>query len=117
MFYVGLAKAGRVPDPVPDQNGGDAVHRGVLDTGIRRVGRGRLQVWLVNARDTKNLPGRKSDVLESQWLLKLHAYGLLRKSFRPTPENTCLANVLAGPDRIRPARVRAPQKAWTMDTC
>jgi transposase len=45
-----------------------------------------FQVWLVNARDTKNLPGRKSDVQESQWLLKLHTYGLLRKSFRPTPE-------------------------------
>jgi transposase len=35
-----------------------------------------LEVWLVNARDTKNLPGRKSDVQESQWLLKLHTYGL-----------------------------------------
>lgn len=45
-----------------------------------------FEVWLVNARDTKNLPGRKSDVQESQWLLKLHTYGLLRKSFRPVPE-------------------------------
>jgi transposase len=42
-----------------------------------------FQVWLTNARDTKNLPGRKSDVQESQWLLKLHTYGLLRNSFRP----------------------------------
>ena len=31
-----------------------------------------LEVFLVNARDTKNLPGRKSDVQESQWLMKLH---------------------------------------------
>src|SRR6266852_8878953 len=45
-----------------------------------------FEVWLVNARDTRNLPGRKSDVQESQWLLKLHTYGLLRKSFRPTAE-------------------------------
>src|SRR6266567_8095909 len=45
-----------------------------------------LDVWLVNARDTKNLPGRKSAVQESQWLLKLHTYGLLRRSFRPTAE-------------------------------
>ena len=36
-----------------------------------------LEVYLVNARDTKNLPGRKSDVQESQWLMKLHTYGLL----------------------------------------
>lgn len=45
-----------------------------------------LDVYLVNARDTKNLPGRKSDVQESQWLMKLHTYGLLRNSFRPSQE-------------------------------
>lgn len=50
-----------------------------------------LQVFLVNARHTKNLPGRKSDVQESQWLMKLHTYGLLRNSFRP-------------PEEIRPIR-------------
>ncbi|HEX8879518.1 MAG TPA: transposase [Candidatus Acidoferrum sp.] len=38
--------------------------------------------YLVNAGDTKNLPGGKSDVQESQWLMKLHRYGLLRNSFR-----------------------------------
>jgi transposase len=43
-------------------------------------------VYLVNARETKNLPGRKSDVQESQWLMKLHTYGLLRNSFRPSQE-------------------------------
>jgi transposase len=45
-----------------------------------------LEVYLVNARHTKNLPGRKSDVQESQWLLKLHTYGLLRNSFHPAAE-------------------------------
>ena len=45
-----------------------------------------IQVYLVNARHTKNLPGRKSDVQESQWLLKLHTYGLLNNSFQPTSE-------------------------------
>ena len=45
-----------------------------------------LEVYLVNARETKNLPGRKSDVQESQWLMKLHSYGLLRNSFRPGVE-------------------------------
>src|ERR1700751_3961533 len=45
-----------------------------------------LEVYLVNARDTKNLPGRKSDVQESQWLMKLHTFGLLRNSFRPSQE-------------------------------
>jgi hypothetical protein len=42
-----------------------------------------LQVNLVDARGTKNLPGRKSDVQECQWLLKLHTYGLLRSCFLP----------------------------------
>jgi transposase len=43
-----------------------------------------FRVYLVNARYTKNLPGRKTDVQESQWLLKLHTYGLLGASFQPT---------------------------------
>jgi transposase len=41
-----------------------------------------IRVVLVNAQHTKNLPGRKSDVQECQWLMKLHTYGLLRDSFR-----------------------------------
>jgi transposase len=45
-----------------------------------------LKVILVNARDTRNLPGRKSDIQECQWLLKLHAFGLLNNSFQPTDE-------------------------------
>ncbi len=45
-----------------------------------------LQVYMVNARDTKNLPGRNSDVQESQWLMKLHTYSRLRNSFRPSQE-------------------------------
>src|SRR5499427_5971973 len=45
-----------------------------------------LEVYLVNARETKNLPGRKTDVQESQWLMKLHTYGLLRNSFRPSQQ-------------------------------
>jgi transposase len=45
-----------------------------------------IRVFLVNARDTKNLPGRKSDIQECQWLLKLHVYGLLKNSFRPEEE-------------------------------
>ena len=40
-----------------------------------------LKVILVNAQYTKNVPGRKTDVQECQWLMKLHAYGLLRDSF------------------------------------
>ena len=45
-----------------------------------------IRVFLVNAADTKNLPGRKTDIQECQWLLKLHTFGLLRNSFRPEKE-------------------------------
>jgi len=52
-----------------------------------------IQVFLVNARDTKNLPGRKTDIQECQWLLKLHVYGLLKNSFRPE-EEICVMRTL-----------------------
>ena len=43
-------------------------------------------VSLVNARHLKNVPGRKSDVADCEWLQQLHTYGLLRSSFRPDEE-------------------------------
>jgi transposase len=42
-----------------------------------------FQVNVVNAHHTKTLPGRKTDVLECQWLQKLHTFGLLNNSFQP----------------------------------
>jgi transposase len=43
-----------------------------------------FQVCLVNARHVKNVPGRKTDVGDAQWLQYLHSVGLLRGSFRPS---------------------------------
>jgi transposase len=43
-------------------------------------------VFLVNARHVKNVTGRKSDVLDCQWLQQLMSYGLLRGAFRPADE-------------------------------
>lgn len=51
-----------------------------------------LEVYLVNAGEAKNLPGKKTDVQESPWLMKLHTYGLLRNSFRPPQEIRMLRN-------------------------
>lgn len=45
-----------------------------------------MDVYLVNARHVKGVPGRKTDVCDAQWLQQLHAAGLLRKSFRPASE-------------------------------
>ncbi len=45
-----------------------------------------FKVYLVNARHAKNLPGRKKDETDAQWLRRLHAFGLLNNSFRPDGE-------------------------------
>ena len=47
-----------------------------------------FEVCLVNARHVKNVPGRKTDVQDCQWLQYLHTVGLLRGSFRP-PDAVC----------------------------
>jgi transposase len=52
-----------------------------------------LEVCLVNARHVKNVPGRKTDVQDCQWLQYLHAVGLLNASFRP-PAEVCAVRSL-----------------------
>jgi transposase len=42
-----------------------------------------FDVRLVNPRSIKNAPGRKTDVLDCQWIQQLHTYGLLQSAFRP----------------------------------
>jgi transposase len=45
-----------------------------------------IEVCLVNPRHVKNVPGRKTDVMDCQWLQYLHSVGLLRGAFRPAAE-------------------------------
>ena len=45
-----------------------------------------LTVYLVNAQHVRNVPGRKSDVSDCQWIQYLHSVGLLKASFRPPAE-------------------------------
>lgn len=45
-----------------------------------------FEVYLVNAQYLRNVPGRKSDVADCQWIQYLHSTGLLRASFRPPAE-------------------------------
>ncbi len=52
-----------------------------------------LEVCLVNARHAKNVPGRKTDVLDCEWLQYLHSVGLLNASFRP-PAPICAVRAL-----------------------
>ncbi len=59
-----------------------------------------FEVLLVNARDVKNVPGRKTDVNDAQWLQQLHQHGLLRGSFRPRDEVVRLRAYLRHRERI-----------------
>jgi transposase len=52
-----------------------------------------FQVCLVNARHVKNVPGRKTDVGDAQWLQYLHSVGLLRGSFRPSQAICALRSI------------------------
>jgi hypothetical protein len=75
-----------------------------------------IEVYLVNGRDVKNVPGRKSDVKDCQWLRQLHSYGLLRKSFIPDADIRKVRSYLRlRQDHIRAAatQVHLMQKALT----
>jgi transposase len=59
-----------------------------------------FEVLLVNARDVKNVPGRKTDVNDAQWLQQLHEHGLLRGSFRPREALVRLRAILRHRERM-----------------
>jgi transposase len=73
-------------------------------------------VYLVNARHLKNVSGRKSDVLDCQWIQQLHTYGLLRPSFRPPEEIVALRSLVRHREMLvqyRSAHIQHMQKALT----
>jgi transposase len=80
------------------------------------LGQHGLRVVLVNAQHTKNVPGRKTDVQECQWVMKLHTYGLLRDSFRLAVEMESVRTIWRVRDRhVKEAgrAVQHMQKALT----
>jgi transposase len=73
-----------------------------------------FEVMVVNARDAKHVPGRKTDVSDAQWLQRLHEYGLLRASFRPQAEMAALRAYLRQRERLldyASAHIQHMQKA------
>jgi len=75
-----------------------------------------FEVVLVNARDAKHVPGRKTDISDAQWLQRLHAYGLLRASFRPKGEIATLRAYLRLRERLldyTASHIQHMQKALT----
>jgi len=71
--------------------------------------RAGLTVILVNARQTKNVAGRKSDVLDCQWIQRLHTYGLLQGSYRPADAYCVLRTYLRYRDELVSARATQTQ--------
>lgn len=59
-----------------------------------------FDVMVVNARNAKHVPGRKTDVSDAQWLQRLHSYGLLRGSFHPQGEIAVLRAYLRQRERL-----------------
>jgi hypothetical protein len=75
-----------------------------------------FEVLLVNARDVHNVPGRKSDVSDSEWLRELHSVGLLRASFRPGAAIVPLRSYLRQRETLveeAATRIHRMQKALT----
>ena len=62
-----------------------------------------IEVCVVNGAHVKNLPGRKSDVQDCQWLQQLHAHGLLRGGFVPVEATRALRSYT----RLREDHIRA----------
>jgi transposase len=61
---------------------------------FQKLERAGLEVVLVNARHLKRVPGRKTDILDCQWLQQMHSYGLLSGSFRPADDICVLRTYL-----------------------
>ena len=75
-----------------------------------------LEVMLTNARDTRSVPGRKTDVNDAQWIQRLHACGLLKASFRPCKPIAELRSYLRVRERMldyAAAHIQHMQKALT----
>jgi transposase len=59
-----------------------------------------IEVCLVNAQHVRHVPGRKSDVLDCQWLQYLHSVGLLKASFRPEQDVCAVRSLLRHRDGL-----------------
>jgi transposase len=73
-----------------------------------------FEVYLVNASHIKNVTGKKTDILDCQWIQQLHTYGLLRASFRPPEDIAALRSLVrhrANLIRSATAEIQHMQKA------
>jgi transposase len=76
-----------------------------------------FEVYLVNARHVSNVDGKKTDLLDCQWIQQLHTYGLLRASFRPEADMVSLRAYTRQRDNLirdRASQIQRMQKALTL---
>lgn len=69
-----------------------------------------LAVWIVNARDLKQVPGRKTDVGDAEWICRLMSYGLLKRSFIPEVEQRDLRDLTRFRRRLVEERTAASNR-------
>lgn len=69
-----------------------------------------LEVYLVNARHVKSVPGRKTDVNDAQWLQQVHSYGLLQASFLPDRDIGQLRSYVRLREQLTRARASIQQQ-------
>ena len=84
-------------------------HVGMEATGsfwqpIYNVLEDRFELLLANARHIKAVPGRKTDVTDSEWIAELVAHGLVRPSFVPPPPIRRLRPFVVARDELRRRR-------------
>jgi transposase len=67
---------------------------------VQKLEAAQLEAIVSNARHLKNVPGRKSDVKDCQWIQQLHSYGLLNGSFRPSQDICALRSLMRHRDNL-----------------
>ena len=83
---------------------------GVYWRPIWKVLSGGFTLHLANAKEVKNVPGRKSDVKDAQWLAELMAHGMLRSSFVPDQEQQELRELTRTARQLARERARHKQR-------
>ena len=69
-----------------------------------------FDVWIVNARDLKQVPGRKTDVKDAEWIAQLMRLGLLKRSFIPDVEQRDLRDLTRYRTRLTAERAAASNR-------
>ena len=83
-----------------DKHGRNGIDRSLLDPSFPDLEERGFEVFLVNARHLKNVPGRKTDVGDCQWIQYLHSVGLLKASFRPDQVVCTVRSILRHRDNL-----------------